>query len=142
MTMSADDPNDTTDKSRAPRHTHGTRVSFSFTCAECGTSATLDYVPKGTPMDEVLCEECLQDSEEKSSRWHEVREQKKREQKVEWEITCADCERTDYLPFEPEPDREYLCERCFQGHQQPGADPVEGTERVTDTVYIRSKNEN
>ena len=43
------------EEKKAPRKTHGTRVSFPITCARCGTDETLDYVPRGVKLSEVLC---------------------------------------------------------------------------------------
>ena len=39
----------------APRHRHNTRVSLPITCAQCGENDTLEYMPKGKKLDELLC---------------------------------------------------------------------------------------
>ena len=102
----------------APRKRHGTRVSLRIECPECGQEAELDYVPKGVALDEVLCPDCFGEENE-SSRWEEVQRQKEREQTSEWEIECAKCGRPDFLNFEPDRNKDYLCTRCFYKHEEP-----------------------
>ena len=122
---------------KAPRKTHGTRVSFPITCARCGAEETLDYVPKGVKLSEALCSDCVRETHGEQSRWSQVSEKKRQEQKGEWEITCARCGRTDYLKFEPKPDKDYYCVRCFHQHEEPSPDRLEDKKQVGRAVYVR-----
>ncbi|MFB6264764.1 MAG: CxxC-x17-CxxC domain-containing protein [Bradymonadaceae bacterium] len=124
----------------SPRKKHNTRVSFQITCSECGEEAELDYVPRGVDLDEVMCEECFR-RESESIRWRQVQDRKERERKSEWTFECAECGRTDVLNFEPEPDRDYRCARCFYDQAEPDPERVESKERVGRGVYIRRDEE-
>jgi CxxC-x17-CxxC domain-containing protein len=135
-------------KNAPPRKKHGTRVSFPIECSRCGTEETLDYVPKGVKMSEILCTSCMADEEGPESEWTKVRREKALEEQNEWEIECPECGRTDYLGFEPKPDRIYKCERCFlaervsDGEEVPARrdrDEMRETESAGPTVRIRRR---
>lgn len=124
----------------APRKKHDTRVSFQITCSNCGEEAELDYVPRGVSLEEVMCEACFR-VESESIRWRKVQDRKEREQKSEWSFQCVECGRTDYLNFEPDPDRDYACARCFYDQAEPDPERVESKERLGRGLFIRRKDE-
>lgn len=103
----------------SPRKKHGTRVSFPIVCAECSKEEILDHVPKGVKFDEILCTTCMDERAGKDSTWATVRALKAEEQRRSWEFRCAECEVVDTLPFKPDPEREYLCQRCFKDAPEP-----------------------
>ncbi len=126
---------------KSPRKKHGTRVMFPIVCAQCGREETLDYVPKGVAMDEVLCSECVRTTYGDESRWSQITEQKQTEQQGEWEFECAECGRQDYLKFPPKPDKDYLCVRCYNEQESPNTGRLRGKKRVGRTVYIRKSDD-
>lgn len=126
---------------RAPRRKHGTRVHFPIECAQCGAEEVLDYVPKGVSLSEVLCSDCVRTTYGEESRWAKVKERKKEEQKGEWEFDCTDCGRRDYLKFQPKPDKDYLCVRCYNLQESPSPDRLQGKKRVGRAVYIRKSDD-
>lgn len=121
----------------APRKKHGTRVMLPITCAECGQSDTLDYVPKGADLDEVLCRKCAREEFGTDSDWARIERKKQREADGEWEFECESCGRTDYLPFEPKPDRVYECNLCRLDHDVPSPERLKGREKAAGGVFIR-----
>lgn len=120
----------------SPRKKHGTRVSLQIECAECGKEAELDYVPRGVSLDEMVCPECFEE-EAKGTRWEEVQRQKRRESQSEWAIDCVRCGRTEYLNEKPDPNKDYLCTRCFYEHAEPSPERVDNKESLAEGVYIR-----
>jgi CxxC-x17-CxxC domain-containing protein len=120
----------------SPRKKHGTRVNLNIECAECGQEADLDYVPKGVPLDEVVCEECFE-SEAEGTRWEEVKRIKNQERTDEWVFECSECGREDVLNFEPEPNKDYQCTRCFYEHEEPDRERMENKEAAGPGVFIR-----
>lgn len=123
----------------APRRKHGTRVAFTFQCAGCEKEATLDYKPKGIPVDELLCEECMS-SQENAGRWKLIRSKKAMEdQKKTFELVCSECENIEYSRHPPKRDREHLCERCLMEQAQPDKSRLEGAARVEGGVMMRKK---
>ena len=126
-----------TDKN-IPRKQHGTRVMLPITCAECGDTDTLDYVPKGADLDEVLCRKCAREEFGSDSDWARIERTKKREAgDDEWEFECDDCGRTDVLPFEPKPDRDYQCNLCRLDHDTPTRERLADREQAAGGVFIR-----
>ena len=123
----------------SPRKKHGTRVTFPIECALCGNEEVLDYVPKGVPLSEVLCSECVRRTHGDVSRWSEIKSSKEVEAQKEWEIVCATCGRTDYLHFPPDPDEDYFCVRCYNEQATPSPERLKGKKRVGRAVYIRNK---
>ena len=137
---------DLSNLSKAPRRKHGTRVAFRINCAECGKDDELDYVPKGVPVAEILCKECMLAKSGDSSRWALVEQEKDREQKKKkrYDVTCAECGCTDQVPFKPQPDREYFCYTCYlnkQREEEFGPPPEQRGPKhdLGDNVFIRRK---
>jgi CxxC-x17-CxxC domain-containing protein len=126
---------------QAPRIKHNTRVSFPITCSQCGQEETLDYVPKGIKLSEALCSDCVRETYGDKSRWKEIKESKEQEKKGEWEFECAECGREDYLKFEPDPEKEYLCVRCYNEQENPNRERVQNKKRIGRAVYVRKPDE-
>ena len=125
-----------------PRKKHGTRVMLPITCAECGETDTLDYVPKGADLDDVLCSECAREQFGTDSAWARVERRKKEEAKQrEWKFECDECGRTDYLPFEPKPERHYECNLCRMDHDTPSPERLAGKRKAAGGVFIRRSTE-
>lgn len=125
-------------KKKIPRKDHGTRVMLPITCAECGQTDTLDYVPKGADLDDVLCSECARDQFGTDSDWARIDRAKEKESgDKEWEFQCDECGRTDYLPFEPKDDRTYECNLCRLDHDTPSEDRLKDREVAAGGVFIR-----
>lgn len=121
-----------------PRRKHGTRVMLPITCAECGASDTLDYVPKGADLDDVLCSDCAREQFGTDSDWARIERKKSQESDGgEWAFECDTCGETDYLPFEPKPEREYTCNLCRFDHDTPSRERLEGREKAAGGVFIR-----
>jgi CxxC-x17-CxxC domain-containing protein len=121
-----------------PRKKHGTRVMLPITCARCGKSDTLDYVPKGGDLDAALCGACAQQAFGDRKDWAKVQEEKKKDLRLEHPFQCSQCGRTDYLPFEPRRDREYECNLCRFDHELPSPDRIKGRESAgSGGVFIR-----
>ncbi len=122
-----------------PRKQHGTRVMLPITCAECGETDTLDYVPKGADLDDVLCQDCAREQFGTDSDWARIERKKNKRNKAdkEWEFECDECGRTDYLPFEPQPDRHYECNLCRLDHDTPSPERLSGREKAAGGVFIR-----
>jgi CxxC-x17-CxxC domain-containing protein len=128
-------------ESKAPRVKHGTRVMFPIQCAQCGERETLDYVPKGVSLNDVLCSNCVRTTYGDESRWAEISEKKVAEKQAEWSFDCAECGRADYLKFAPKPDEDYLCVRCYNEHESPSPQRLQGKKRVGRAVYIRKSDD-
>lgn len=128
-------------QSKSPRKKHGTRVMFPIVCVQCGREETLDYVPKGVALDKALCSECVRTTYGDQSRWSQITKQKQTEQQGEWEFECAECGRADYLKFQPKPDRDYLCVRCYNEQESPNSGRLSGKKRVGRAVYIRKSDD-
>lgn len=138
-TEASDSSNRQEDKS-IPRKEHGTRVMLPITCAECGATDTLDYVPKGADLDEVLCSDCAREEFGTDSDWARVEQAKQEDSDDrEWKFECDSCGRTDYLPFEPKPDRHYECNLCRLDHETPDEDRLSGREEAAGGVFIRRR---
>lgn len=122
-----------------PRKRHNTRVMLPITCKECGQPDTLDYVPKGANLDEILCRDCAAEIFGDDSDWARIEGYKKKdaEKDKEWEFQCDDCGRTDYLPFEPQDDRQYQCNLCRFEHDTPSPDRISGRKKAAGGVFIR-----
>ena len=124
-----------------PRKKHGTRVMLPITCAECGGADTLDYVPKGADLDDILCRDCAREEFGTNSDWARIERKKKQEAGAEWEFQCDTCGRTDYLPFEPKPDRIYDYNLCRLDHDVPSRERLQGREKAAGGVFIRRKSQ-
>ena len=125
-----------------PRKQHGTRVMLPITCSECGAKDTLDYVPKGAALDDVLCRECASDQFGTDSDWARVQRAKQREDKNrEYAFDCDTCGRTDYLPFEPHPERTYECNLCRLDHDTPSKERIANRKKAAGGVFIRRRSQ-
>ena len=123
-----------------PRKKHGTRVMLPITCTKCGAVDTLDYMPKGTQLDEVLCRDCANEVFKDRTDWQKVTAEKKKESRPEYPFDCDECGRRDYLPFEPHPDRLYYCNLCRFDHEMPSKDRLQGREAASGKgVFIRRR---
>ena len=123
-----------------PSKQHGTRVMLPITCAECGETDTLDYVPKGADLDDVLCRECALEQFGTDSAWARIEREKEAKRKrghQEFEFECHQCGRTDYLPFEPQDDRTYDCNLCRLDHDTPSPQRLANREKAAGGVFIR-----
>ena len=121
----------------APRRQHGTRVLIEITCAQCGKRESLDYMPRGKKLDEILCTGCAGESFGKGSKWQRVRQQKKKEQPRSWKVPCDECGKAIYLNLKPKEDRLNFCSSCFFDHVPAGRDAVKGAEPVAKGVLKR-----
>ncbi len=137
---------DLSNLSKAPRRKHGTRVAFRITCSECEKEDELDYVPKGVPVDELLCKDCMLKKGGAASRWALVEQEKDREQnkRIRYDVSCTTCGAIEALPFKPQPDREYWCYNCYLGRERaeefgPPADTKAPKHDLGDNVFIRKK---
>lgn len=125
----------------APRVKHNTRVMLPIQCAQCGQTETLDYVPKGVSLGSILCSTCVRTTYGDESRWAEIRQKKRAEDQAEWTFDCAECGRQDYLKFEPKPNEEYYCVRCYNDHASPSPDRLQDKQRVGRAVFIRKRDD-
>ncbi len=136
------DPGSTFDVSKsvnAPRKTHGTRVAFTFVCAGCGAESTLDYKPKGVPVEHLLCEDCMS-SADKAGRWKLIRTKKEwEERKRTFELVCTECGNIEYSNRPPRKGRDHVCERCLMEQAQPDKSRLAGAHRVEGGVMVRRK---
>ena len=127
---------------KAPRRKHNTRVAFRIICSNCEKEDELDYVPKGVPMSEILCNECMLEAAGGQSRWALVQQQKDDEQrkKKRYEFVCADCGCIDQIPFEPHDDRDYYCYTCYLERERAAELERRGTKHhLGDNVFIRKR---
>lgn len=133
-------PEDKGPKKSPPRKKHGTRVFLPITCTACGKQETLDYMPKGGSLDEVLCSDCSMEKWGDKSRWADVaRKKEKEQQKPEYKFVCQDCGRTDYLGSPAMRGRTYSCARCFYEQEEPSKERLEGREAIEKSVFIRKR---
>lgn len=140
---------DMSNVSKAPARKHGTRVAFRITCSQCEKEDELDYVPKGVPVDELLCMDCMREKSGNASRWAMVNEVKDREKrrKPKYPVDCADCGAEEMLPFKPFDDGEYWCYNCYLARQRreelglPEEPPEDKGSKhdLGDNVFIRRK---
>ena len=124
---------------RAPRRQHGTRVSIEITCAQCGRLETLDHMPRGKKLDELMCVECAEEALGKNSRWKRVRQQKRREQSQTWRVPCEECNRPIYLNMKPQEGRMQICNNCRFDHVPAGADATRDATPVATGVLRRRR---
>lgn len=134
---SASSPTRRNRRNSTPQRKHGTRVMLPITCVRCGDADTLDYVPKGADLDDVLCSKCAREEFGTDSDWARIERQKKKDSRPDYEFTCDECGRTDYLHFEPKDDRTYLCNLCMMDHDTPSKDRLAGRQKAAGGVFIR-----
>jgi CxxC-x17-CxxC domain-containing protein len=84
----------------------------SLVCKDCGKEFTWTaseqefYQKKGFENEPVRCPSCRA---LKKARMNDDRPQRQ-----SFEITCAECGKTDTVPFKPRGDRPVLCRDCFR----------------------------
>lgn len=88
-------------------------------CQDCGKEFTWTaseqefYAQKGFQNAPKRCPDCRRKKKENFG--HRGGGQRMRQS---YEITCANCGKTDTVPFEPKGDRPVLCSDCFQKQKQ------------------------
>lgn len=81
-------------------------------CADCGNEFDFTvreqefYQEKGFENEPKRCQDC--------------RRAKKNQAREQHEITCADCGKTDTVPFQPKGDGPLYCRECFANHRDQG----------------------
>ena len=89
----------------------------NLTCRDCGKEFTWTaseqefYQSKGFENEPVRCKECRA---LKKSRMGNGGGQ----ERENFEIKCAECGKTDTVPFKPKGDRPVLCRDCFRKQRQ------------------------
>ncbi len=131
----------------SPRRKHHTNVAFPIVCMECAKEEILDYVPKGVPMHELKCEDCMQSSLP-DSKWSEISRLKDRERDKKFTIQCEKCKCDWQIPFKPREGKRYRCDTCFdENDQEYGSDITNNDEieepknewQVRDGFRVRKK---
>lgn len=135
--------------SKAPRRKHNTRVAFPIICSACGIEETLDHIPKGVPIEQLKCGECLEKELPPESKHHQIAALKDEEAGItEFMVVCDTCGADTEIPFRPKPDRVYQCQDCLYGNEkedpkpepEPEPEPEEYERReVADGVFVREK---
>ena len=88
----------------------------TLVCRDCGkdfvwtASEQEFYNKKGFENEPVRCPNCRA--------LKKARMNGDRAQKQMFEITCAECGKTDTVPFKPKGDRPVLCRDCFRKQRQ------------------------
>lgn len=121
----------------APVQRHNTRVTLPITCCKCGKNETLDHMPKGKKLDELMCSDCTAETLGSQSRWNQVRQQKRDERTRSWMVPCEDCRTPIYLNVRPSSDRVYLCESCDKDFVRSSGDALEGAQEIAGGVHKR-----
>ncbi len=123
----------------APVQRHNTRVTLPITCYKCGKEETLDHMPKGKKLDELMCSECTEETLGVKSRWNEVRQQKRDERQRSWRVSCDECGVSLYINERPRRDRFYSCVSCEKEHVRAKGDALQGANEVAGGVHKRTK---
>ena len=123
------------------RKKHGTRVAVQIVCSECGEQDTLEYMPKGVKLSEILCSACMGRVTNPGSEWQMIEQEREDARRRDWEFHCSECGLKDYIPFEGHPDRQYQCKRCLQDNQEPATSRLAGKEEVRAHVFRRRPTE-
>lgn len=115
-----------------PSVVHGTKVRIEITCAKCGCTDILPFVPK--THGDILCRQCAEKlfGEEWAHRNCVAAK--------EYPFTCARCAAQDFVPFKPKPGQELLCKHCmndevFMSHTRDEMD------KCANGSYIRKHKE-
>lgn len=109
-------------RAKNPRSKHGTRISLPITCAACGKRETLNYMPKGRKLDELLCSECAQAHFGENAEWIAERKRIEREHAIRL--------RTKKSERQLEKEAEFV---------KASEDPLADTEKITPTVRKRRR---
>ncbi len=81
-------------------------------CKDCGAEFIFSageqefYADKGFSNDPIRCRDCRL-----------KRKNRLKSEREMYEITCADCGKTDKIPFLPRNDRPVYCSECFEKHK-------------------------
>ena len=87
----------------------------TLTCRDCGKEFTWTaseqefYQQKGFDNEPVRCPSCRALKKARMGNGGGARQS--------FEITCADCGKTDTVPFQPKGDRPVYCRDCFRKHR-------------------------
>ncbi len=92
------------------RDDRGPRESFDVTCGECGVETTVPFKPTGDRP--VLCKDCF--SKNRPPRRDNFGGDRGPRDRVEHEVTCAQCGKNTTVPFKPTGSRPVLCRDCFR----------------------------
>ncbi len=85
----------------------------TVTCRDCGNEFTWTaseqefYKQKGFENETVRCPACRAAKKERMNGGT----------RQSYEVTCADCGKTDTVPFQPRGDRPVYCRDCFRKHK-------------------------
>jgi CxxC-x17-CxxC domain-containing protein len=123
----------------APIQTHNTRVMLPIQCYKCGKEETLDHMPKGKKLSELMCSECTEETLGVKSRWNDVRQQKRDENQRSWRVSCDECSISLYVSARPSREKEYICESCEKEHVRARGDALQGTDEIGGGVHKRVK---
>jgi CxxC-x17-CxxC domain-containing protein len=84
----------------------------TLVCRDCGKDFVFSaseqefYQKKGFENEPVRCPDCRALKKQRMNQ--------DRPQREMFEITCAECGKTDTVPFKPKGDRPVLCRDCFR----------------------------
>jgi CxxC-x17-CxxC domain-containing protein len=84
----------------------------TLVCRDCGKDFVFSaseqefYQKKGFENEPVRCPDCRALKKQRMNQ--------DRPQRQMFEITCAECGKTDTVPFKPKGDRPVLCRDCFR----------------------------
>ena len=110
----------------------------TLVCKDCGQEFvwTADeqafYESKGFLNAPVRCPKCR---EEKKRRMGDFR----RGPREMFEITCAECGKTDTVPFKPKGDKPVLCADCFRKHRDQGRSEFSQTEQPMESRNVSAE---
>ncbi len=91
----------------------GPREEHEVTCADCGVQTTVPFKPTGDRP--VKCRDCVQkDRPPRRDGGGGRGAGGPPRQRIEYEVTCAECGAETTVPFEPRGDRPVKCRDCFQ----------------------------
>lgn len=80
-------------------------------CKDCGAEFIFSageqefYAEKGFENDPIRCKDCR------------AKRKNRKGSREMYEIVCADCGKTDKIPFLPKNDRPVYCSECFDKHK-------------------------
>ena len=89
------------------------REKFKATCADCGKECEVPFEPKeGRP---VKCNDCFRKGRPPRRESFGRGRGQDREQRKEFDVTCAECGKATTVPFKPTPGgKPVLCRDCFR----------------------------
>lgn len=122
----------------APVQKHNTRVMLPIVCCQCGKKETLDHMPKGKKLHELMCSECTEEMLGAKSTWNEVRQQKRSERRRSWKVSCDECGVPIFMNTRPRREEFYLCGSCENDHVRATGDALANADKVTGGVHKRA----